>query len=90
MSDDVPEDFMTPVYLKRAFKAFKKRLKLTRLDAESGLGGGPLSGGRGSGIVAIQPPNQYPREAWDKLVELGKLRRVQGGLYEVRQDPGKH
>jgi len=87
MSDDVPEDFMTPQYLKRAMKAFKKRLKLMRLDDESSLGGGPFSSGRDSGIVAIQPPNQYPREAWDKLVELGRLRRGEGGLYELNQDP---
>ena len=86
MSDDVPEQF-TPQQLKQAMKAFKKRLKLTRLDAESTLGGGPLSGGRDSGIVAIQPPIQYPRQLWDKLAEQGKLRRVGGGLYELAQDP---
>jgi hypothetical protein len=86
MNDNVPEPF-TPQYLKQALKAFKKRLKLTRLDAESGLGGGPLSGGRGSGIVAIQPPSQFPREVWDKLVEQGKLRRAGAGLYELTQDP---
>ena len=87
MSDDVPEDFMTQPYLKRAMKAFKKRLKLTRLDAESTLGGGPLSGGRDSGIVAIQPPSQYPRQVWEKLAEMGRLRRVEGGLYELAQAP---
>lgn len=86
MSDDVPEQF-TPQQLKQAMKAFKKRLKLTRLDAESSLGGGPLSGGRDSGIVAIQPPNQYPRQLWDKLVEQGKLRRAGAGLYELVEDP---
>lgn len=86
MSDDVPEDFMTPAYLKRAFKAFKKRLKLMRLDAESRVGGGPLSSGRSCGIVAIRPPDRFPPEVWDKLVELGKLRRVEGNLYEVNQD----
>jgi len=86
MSDDVPEEF-TPQQLKQAMKAFKKRLKLTRLDAESTLGGGPLSGGRDSGIVAIQPPNQYPRQLWDKLVEQGKLRHAGGGLYELAQNP---
>jgi hypothetical protein len=85
MSDDVPD--LTPQYLRQAMKAFKKRLKLTRLDAESNLGGGPLSGGRDSGIVAIQPPNQYPREVWDKLVEQGRLRRAGPGLYELTQDP---
>jgi hypothetical protein len=86
MSDNAPEQ-LTPQQLKQAMKAFKKRLKLTRLDAESGLGGGPLSGGRDSGIVAIQPPNQYPRQVWDKLVEQGKLRRAGAGLYELTQDP---
>ena len=86
MSDDAPEQF-TPQQLKQAMKAFKKRLKLTRLDAESTLGGGPLSGGRDSGIVAIQPPNQYPRQLWDKLVEQGKLRHAGGGLYELAQNP---
>jgi hypothetical protein len=87
MSDDVHE--LTPQYLKQALKAFKKRLKLTRLDEESGLGGGPLSSGRGSGIVAIQPPNQYPREVWEKLVEQGKLRRAGSGTYElISEDSG--
>lgn len=86
MTDDGTEQALTPEYLKRAMKAFKKRLKLTRLDADSGLGGGPLSGGRDSGIVAIEPPRQYPREVWHKLVEMGKLRRVEGGLYQLAQD----
>ncbi len=85
MTENTPE--LTPQYLKQALKAFKKRLKLTRLDDESNLGGGPFSSGRGSGIVGIQPPNQYPREVWDKLVEQGKLRRVSGGLYQLTQDP---
>ena len=90
MSNDLPndadDDVLTPAYLKRALKAFKKRLKLTRLDAESRIGGGPLSGGQSSGIVAIQPPFEYPREVWDKLVEQGRLKKVEGGLYEVNQD----
>ncbi|MBM4024090.1 MAG: hypothetical protein FJ280_01605 [Planctomycetes bacterium] len=81
---------LTPQYLKQALKAFKKRLKLTRLDEESSLGGGPCSSGRGSGIVAIQPPNQYPREVWEKLVEQGKLRRAGGGMYELTQETEAH
>ena len=59
MSDNMPEEF-TPEYLKKALKAFKKRLKLTRLDEESSLGGGPFSKGGGSGIFAIQAPREYP------------------------------
>ena len=86
MSDNVPEEF-TPQILRQALKAFKKRLKLTRLDAESSLGGGPCSGGRDSGIVAIQPPNQYPRELWDTLVKQGKLRRAGAGLYQLAPPP---
>ena len=87
MSNDVPEDYMTPDYLKKAFKTFKKRLRLTRLDAESTLGGSALSGGRKSGIVAIRPPNNFPQEVWDKLVEMGKLRSEGMGLYELVEDP---
>ena len=73
----------TPPDLKAAFKAFKKKLKLTRLDAESNLGGGPLSGGRDSGIVAITPPHQFSSAVWDELVKQGKLKRAGGGTYEL-------
>jgi hypothetical protein len=69
--------------LKQAFKAFKKRLKLTRLDAESNIGGGPLSSGRDSGIVAIQPPNDFPQAVWDELVRQGKLKPAGHGTYEL-------
>lgn len=71
--------------LKRALKAFKKRLKVTRLDDESRLGYGGMSGGGQSGIVAIQPPNQYPAAVWQELVNRGKLKHVGHGLYELVQ-----
>ena len=45
--------------LKLALKAFRKRLKLTRLDDESRLGYGPMTSGGKSGVVAITPPNQF-------------------------------
>jgi len=76
---------VTPEVCRRALKAFRKRLKLTRLDHESGLGVGPLSGGRPSGIVAITPPDQYPREVWDALVEQGRLKKGAQGQYELVQ-----
>jgi hypothetical protein len=69
--------------LKLALKAFKKRLKLTRLDADSRLGVGPLSGGSTWGIEAITPPNQYPRSVWDELVRQGKLKNAGQGLYSL-------
>jgi hypothetical protein len=72
----------SPQELKQALKAFRKRLKLTRLDAESSLGGGPLSG-RKSQIVAITPPNQFPQVVWDELVRQGKLKKAGHGTYEL-------
>ncbi|MFH1109770.1 MAG: hypothetical protein V1790_11325 [Planctomycetota bacterium] len=69
--------------LRNAFKAFKKRLKLTRLDDESSLGRGPLSGGKSSGIVAITPPHQYPRAVWDQLVAQGRLKYAGQGMYQL-------
>ena len=69
--------------LKLALKAFRKRLKVTRLDDESRVGYGPMSGGGKSSIVAIQPPSQYPRSVWDKLVAQGKLKYAGNGMYEL-------
>jgi hypothetical protein len=72
--------------LKQALKAFKKRLKLTRLDAESNISGGPLSSGRDSGIVAIMPPNQYSQAVWDELVKQGRLKKAGHGTYELVEE----
>ncbi len=73
----------SPQELKLALKAFKKRLKVTRLDAESKIGVGPMSSGAGWGIVAIAPPNQYPRAIWEELVKQGKLKHAGHGLYSL-------
>jgi hypothetical protein len=72
--------------LKKAFKAFKKRLKLTRLDAESNIGGGPLSSGRNSGIVAITPPSEFPPTIWEALVKQGKIRPAGRGTFELVEE----
>jgi hypothetical protein len=74
---------LDPAQLRNALKAFKKRLKLARLDDESRLGRGAMSGGGRSGIVAIPPPARYPQAVWDELVRQGKLRRAGQGLYEL-------
>jgi hypothetical protein len=78
-----PAETPSPEELKKALKAFKKRLSLTRLDDESNLGVGPMSGGRTSGVVAITPPDQYPAAVWDELVRQGKLKKTRRGLYEL-------
>jgi hypothetical protein len=72
--------------LKRAFKAFKKRLKVTQLDAESTIAGGPLSSGRSSGIVAIVPPSGFPQTIWDELVRQGRLKKAGHGMYELGEE----
>jgi hypothetical protein len=69
--------------LKRAFKAFKKRLKLTQLDAESNLNFQPTSSGKRSTIVAIEPPTGWPRSVWEELVTQGRLKNAKHGMYEL-------
>ncbi|MFT5290265.1 MAG: hypothetical protein ACI8QS_001993 [Planctomycetota bacterium] len=69
--------------LKRALKAYRKRLKVTLLDAESSVSGGPMSGGRSSDIVGIAPPERYPREVWDMLVQQKRLINQGQGTYEL-------
>ena len=64
---------------KRAFKAFKKRLKLARLDDESGLG----HGSKKSRIAGITPPTGHPPEVWEELASEGKLRREGNGIYSI-------
>lgn len=65
--------------LKRAYKAFKKRLKLARLDDESRLSLSP----RASRIAGITPPSGFPAGIWEELVAAGKLKREGGGTYSM-------
>jgi hypothetical protein len=83
MSDITPPGQPTKEQLKEALKAFRKRLRLTRLDAESKMSRRPTTSGQDSGIVAITPPNQFPKEIWDELVKQGKLKKASGGMYEM-------
>lgn len=69
--------------LKRAMKAYRKRFKVTLLDAESTLGGGPFSGGRKSSIVGITPPARYPTAVWQELVRQKRLLDSGQGTYEL-------
>lgn len=69
--------------LRLAMKAFRKRLKLTRLDDESRLGRGPMSSGQHSAVIAIRPPDQFSKTVWQELANQGKLKRESGGLYSL-------
>ncbi len=74
---------LDPADLKRAMKAFRKRLKLTRLNEESKLGRNPLTSGKKSDIVAIMPPHQYPDAVWQELIRRGRLKDAGNGFYEL-------
>ena len=78
-------DALSPDNLKRAMKAFRKRMKLTRLDDESRLGrsGNPMSGGRHSQVQAIMPPREFPKPVWDELARQGKLKTSDGVFFEL-------
>ena len=69
--------------LKKALRAFKKRIKLTRLDDESRLGHGPMSGGSRDQVVSIQPPSGFGREVWEELADKGFLKRDGQGFYQL-------
>lgn len=64
---------------KKAYKAFKKRLKLFQLDDASGLS----PGSKTSKISGITPPPGHPPGVWEELVAEGKLRREGSGTYSL-------
>ena len=69
--------------LKRALKAFRRKLKNFRRDDESKLGSKYVTSGKTSGISAIEPPKEFPPAVWQKLAESGRLKRSGGGTYEL-------
>lgn len=90
MSDSTPADPQNTASaapsaetLKSAYKAFKRRLKLTQLDDASRIGRGPMSSGQGSSVAGITPPDQYPTAVWEELVKQGRLKRAGQGLYSL-------
>ncbi len=72
-----------PEVLKGALRAFRKRLKLTRLDHESRLGVGPMSSGRKADFDIIMAPYEFPTEVWEALANQGKLERMGPGFYKL-------
>lgn len=69
--------------LKKALKAFKKRLKLTRLDDDSKLGHSPLTGMDKGKVMSIQPPAGFGAAIWEELADQGFLKRDGIGFYEL-------
>jgi hypothetical protein len=82
-----PEGTPSPDKLRRAYKAFNKRLKLARLDEESKVTCRPVTSGKDCGIVAITPPDQFPPPAvWEELVRQRKLKNARRGMYELAEE----
>jgi len=79
------EEPIDKAVLKGAMRAFRKRLKVTRLNDESRNVRGVFSGGKVSGVVAIRPPDRFPQEVWDELVRQGRLIQS-GSLYELPEE----
>ena len=68
--------------MKKALKAFRKRLKMQQLEEDSRLGRSPLTGSK-TKVVAIQPPLGFGKEMWEELADKGFLKRDGGGFYEI-------
>ena len=75
---DIPEEV-----LHDAMRAYRKRLKLTKLDHESKLARSPLSSGKDADFDAIVPPNQFPPEVWRTLAARGELESTGQGFYRI-------
>jgi hypothetical protein len=71
-----------------ALRMFRKRLKLSQLDADSKLGHGPTSGTGQHRIQSMVPPRDFPAAVWEALVRAGKLRREGDGFYSIIEQPG--
>jgi hypothetical protein len=74
---------IAPETLKSAMKAFRRRLKLTRLDEESQLTRRALTSGQASAVAAIIPPHEFPKAVWEELARQGKLKYTGGGFYAL-------
>lgn len=68
--------------LRKAIKAFRKRMKMNQLEEDSKLGHSPLTGARNK-IVAIRPPTGFGAEVWQELVTRGLLKPDGGGFYQL-------
>ena len=80
---EVPLDVMQD-----ALRMFRKRLKLSQLDADSKIGHGPTSGTGQHRIQSMVPPRDFPAAVWEALVRAGKLRREGDGFYSIIEQTG--
>ena len=68
---------------RRALRAFRKRVALTRLDEESRINShSALTKGKDPSTMAIIPPTEWPESVWLELVRQGKLHYTGHGFYQ--------
>ena len=68
---------------RRAMRAFRKRVALTRLDDESKISRhSALTKGKDPSTIAIVPPTEWPESVWQELVRQGKLYYTGHGFYQ--------
>jgi len=87
-SDEAGAEAIPAETLQKALRAFRKRVKLTKLDHESRLGHGPMSSGRDAEFNAMLPPNDFPAAVWEALADRGDLRRAGQGFYMLGEESG--
>lgn len=75
---EVPEDI-----LRSAMRAYRKRIKLMKLDHESKIGQSPLTSGKDAGFDSILPPKEYDSEVWQVLAARGELEATGQGFYKL-------
>ena len=77
------QDSLEEPNLKRALKAFRRKIKSLRREDESKIGSRYVTMGRESNICAITPPSNFPMTVWNKLAELGRLKKAGSGTFEL-------
>ena len=68
---------------KKAMRVFRNRVKFMKLDQESKLGVGPLTGGKEMKFDSIAAPHDFPSEVWQALAVEGQLIDDGGGFYRL-------
>ena len=68
---------------KKAMRVFRNRVKYMKLDQESKLGVGPLTGGKEMKFDSIAAPHDFPSEVWQALANEGQLTDDGGGFYRL-------
>ena len=68
---------------KKAMRVFRNRVKFMKLDQESKLGVGPLTGGKKMKFDSVAAPHDFPAEVWQSLASEGQLIDDGGGFYRL-------